>query len=51
MKTKFKIRDLLATPFWGLALVLDRLAVSIGGEWTARLLLGKIKKSIVNCTK
>lgn len=32
-----KIRDLLAVPFWALALGLEWLAVKIGGTWTAQM--------------
>lgn len=32
-----KLRDLLAVPFWALALFFNYLAVSIGGKWTAQM--------------
>lgn len=39
-----KIRDMLAVPFWALAMGLDRIALTIGGEWTARMFLETIER-------
>jgi len=39
-----KLRDFLAVPFWGVAQVLDWVAVLIGGKWTAKLMIDTIKK-------
>lgn len=39
-----KLRDMLAIPFWSLAMVLDWIAVVIGGEWTAKMFLETIER-------
>jgi len=36
---QFRVRDLLAVPFWYLAQVFEMLALRIGGAWTAVLFL------------
>lgn len=40
---KFTFRDLLAIPIWWLAQSLDKLAISIGGTWTAKIYLDGYK--------
>ena len=44
MKTKIQFRDLLALPVWILANRLERLALAIGGKFTARMILGAYEK-------
>jgi hypothetical protein len=39
-----KLRDIIAVPFWAIALVLDLVAVTIGGSWTAKLIRTKINE-------
>lgn len=36
---KFKIRDILAVPFWALSQLLEYISILIGGEWTANMIL------------
>ena len=33
----FRFRDLLAMPFWLVAMMLDWCAVIIGGKWTSKM--------------
>lgn len=34
-----KLRDILAVPFWVLAMALDWIATTIGGVWTSKMFL------------
>lgn len=50
MKERFTFRDLLAVPFWFIALLFDHAAIKIGGRWTARMFSDQAK-AINNLTK
>lgn len=39
-----KFRDLLAVPFWALAMGLERIALAIGGVWTAKTYIETVEK-------
>ena len=47
---KYQIRDVLAIPFWVLAIELNKLAIKIGGVWTEKLFMDelsfKVKKEL-----
>ena len=46
-----KIRDILAIPFWVLSMGLDRIALIIGGEWTAKMFIETVERQAEALTK
>jgi hypothetical protein len=39
-----KLRDVLAVPFWLVAVLFDRIALAIGGIWTAQMFIETVVK-------
>lgn len=45
MKIQIQFRDLLAVPFMFIALLFEYIAITIGGKWTAVLILATISET------